>query len=534
MVRIVPEGCGVLQEIVSRKVHSVNIKREKFLNILIYTSVFWIFAHGYRFMNNLYTSDALVEVFQDDIYWQRSLGRFMQPVVMIFRGSICAPWLIGCISVVLFSLAIYVVAELAEIDNRLILSILSGALVCNMTLTSATAAFLPWVDVYALALLLAVLGVWFFFKDKLLCYPAGCICLIVSMGLYQAYVDVALVMIMIVLIGKMIKGMDTKAFFTNVSKLFGSLVVSAVGYWCVFKAVLFIHKVEAATTYNGLSGVGDYTNVSFLELLSDTYGKFFSYLFDRGSFSSTIILNTRISAVWDKMIIVCVFLCMIVTFVGLILLNKRRKTTWLSRILQIVAILLFPLAANFVNVFSKGMEHALMVYAVFFFYVLFLYVFNQLISQKEKAGMLQTVCLLPIALIVWNNIVFSNQVYFKVDMMDRAALSYATRVVDRIETVEGYEAGVTPVVFIGQPEKSIYIGEVDYLRDVHVYGIDGSKTPFSYGSSFASYIRNYLNSGILVIEKSIPEEITNSMKDFPAEDSVAFYEDVLVVKLSNR
>ncbi|MBO6008304.1 MAG: hypothetical protein J6P78_07070, partial [Lachnospiraceae bacterium] len=72
-----------------------DIKPGKIKDILLYSVIFWMAAHGYRFMNNLYTGDTLGNIFQDDILWQRSLGRFMQPATMIFRGCIASPWLLG-------------------------------------------------------------------------------------------------------------------------------------------------------------------------------------------------------------------------------------------------------------------------------------------------------------------------------------------------------------------------------------------------------------------------------------------------------
>ena len=99
----------------------MEVKRKKLLNIFIYTAIIALFAHGYRFLNNLYTSDALVEVFQDDIYYQRSLGRFMQPLIMVTRGVICSPWLIGCLSIVLLTLSVYFISEMLEIENGLLL-----------------------------------------------------------------------------------------------------------------------------------------------------------------------------------------------------------------------------------------------------------------------------------------------------------------------------------------------------------------------------------------------------------------------------
>lgn len=509
----------------------MEVKRKKLLNIFIYTTIIALFAHGYRFMNNLYTSDALVEVFQDDIYYQRSLGRFMQPLIMVTRGVICSPWLIGCLSIVLLTLSVYFISEMLEIENELLLFFLSGVLICNVTVTSACAAFLPWVDVYALALLLATLGVWLYFKDKWWGYLLGSVLMICSMGLYQAYIDVALALITILLIGRLFNGEKVKRFFIRMGKIVGSLIGTAIGYWCAFKLILKIHHVTEATSYNGLSDVGQYEGVSIIGLIGDTYQKAFSYLLNQKTFVSTILLDIRISDAWVILLRMCFFVCAGLAIAFIVQLNIKNKTSLWSRILQALALILFPLMCNAVNIISKGMEHDLMVYAVFFFYVLVIYVMGRIHGESGFTNVKLTVTMIPIALIVWNSVVHSNQVYFKVDMQDRAALSYTTRLVASVEHTEGYEPGVTPVVLIGWPEPGSYFSEVLYLRDVHCYGTD-TKTPFSYGGSLPSYLRNFLAVPMNITEAEIPDSFVKEMNEYPGDNSIAYYNDFLVVKFS--
>ncbi len=510
----------------------LKIKKEKLLRILAYTVLFWIIAHGYRYFNNLYAGDAFIEVFQDDIYYQRSLGRFMQPVILIFRGVICAPWLLGVTSVLIFSVSFYIVAELLRIDSKSLLFFMCGILVCNNTVTSASAAFLPWVDVFALALFLAVLGVYFLFKDKWWGYLAGIVLLICSMGFYQAYIDVALGLIIILLIVKMADNENVIVLIKRAAKLIVSLIVSAVGYWCLYKVILVIHKVEEADSYNGLGGVGDFGGISFFKLLGDTYAKFFAFLGEGGGFASMILRGIRVDDIWHGVSIFCIIVCGLLTVTLLVLLNIKNRTSVVNRVLQFLAVLLFPLIANIVNVISKGMEHALMAYSVFLYYVLLIYLLNRYAGCCEIKPVRMGICMVPVFALIWINVVFSNQIYFKVDMQDRAALSYATRVVAQIEEMDGYEPGVTPVVFVGNPEYSDNNGAVDYLKQIDVYGLADSKTAFFRGRSFQTYLKYYLNADIVILEEAIPTEFTADMGEYPEKGYARFIGDILVVKLS--
>ena len=156
-------------------------QKSKILYVSVSAIIIWTITHGYRFMNNLYTCDALIEVFQDDILFQRSLGRFMHPLVMVMRGCISNPWFIGILSLFFITASIYFVSEILKIEKPLMLILLGGLLICNNTLISSVAGFLPWMDVYTIALFLSVIGVWFYEKDKLYGYILGSIAFIMCM-----------------------------------------------------------------------------------------------------------------------------------------------------------------------------------------------------------------------------------------------------------------------------------------------------------------------------------------------------------------
>lgn len=48
---------------------------QRFLCVVC-SAVFWyLFAHGYRFSNNMYSHDALLQIYQTDSAWQIALGR---------------------------------------------------------------------------------------------------------------------------------------------------------------------------------------------------------------------------------------------------------------------------------------------------------------------------------------------------------------------------------------------------------------------------------------------------------------------------
>lgn len=504
-------------------------QKSKILYVSVSAIIIWTITHGYRFMNNLYTCDALIEVFQDDILFQRSLGRFMQPVIMVMRGVICSPWLIGIISLFFMILSAYFIAQILEINNKISLFVLCGILICNSTMTSSVAGFIPWLDVYMIALFLSVLGVWLYQKNKLYGYIAGSICFICSIGFYQAYIDVAITLLIILSVLELATKKEFKKTILKSCKYVGGLMLSGVGYFIVHKVVCKIHHVNETSSYHGLSQLGNYDNFTLLGLIAETYSKFFKYLFRQETFVSTILMNIRISNVWVIFLNICLVISILIIFSGLIYLNNKNKTPIYQILLQIIGVILIPFSINFVCFLSKGMEHDLMLYAFCFIYVFALTIIDKHITENSSKKVLRFIPILPLVFVIWNSFVFSNQVYFKIDMSDRAALSMATRIIDDIEDTDSYVPGSTPVAFAGTLDKSKYMNPVPYLKDVK----NGDwPTPFTYEQSLPFYIKNYLDCNINVYNLPVDDAVLSEMSEYPSEGSIKYVGDILVIKIS--
>ena len=501
--------------------------RDKARSILLYSVIFWMAGHGYRFLNNLYTGDTLTSIFQDDIWWQRSLGRFMQPLSMIFRGVIVSPWLLALISVLFFAGAVYMISDLLKLDDRVVLFVICGILSCNITVTCALAAYTPWIDIYMTAFFLAVLGVRLFWTDRLSGYILGILCFVMCMGFYQAYICVAFILMAMLFVIELSQVKPDRAFALRVVKTGAATLLSGGLYYALYKIVLRLHHVEEAVSYNSLSNLGAGEGKSLGTLIAGTYRNYFYYLTHQGTFVSTYLLGRKVSDVWDAMVALCVAAAAVILIARLIVINVRNKTTVLQRILQVLLIICFPLFSNVIYILSGGMEYELMIFSFYF-----LFVMSAALNVKAEGGTVRKyLALIPIAVLVWHAVVFSNQVYLKVDMEDRAALSFATRVADDINNTEGYVPGVTPVRILGLPEASEHYGPVLYLKDVIIHG--NFDTPFNYESSLPFYMNYYLNERINYTSAPVPADVAASMPEYPENGSVAFVDDVLVIKLSD-
>jgi hypothetical protein len=504
-----------------------GIKSGKLKDILLYSVILWMAAHGYRFMNNLYTADTLASVFQDDILWQRSLGRFMQTFTMIFRGCIVSPWLVGIISMIIFSFSVYLISEILKIEDRVLLFMICAVLSCNVTITCAMAAYTPWIDVYMSAFFFAVLGVYLFTKDRIVCYIPGIVSLAVSMGFYQMYICVAFMLFAIIYIRELSEKKPDKAFLIRAGKTVIGVVLSGGLYFALYKLVLAVHHVVEAMSYNSLANMGGVEGPGFGSLLAGTYERYIYYLTHQGTFVSTYLLGRKVSDAWDILIVICVMAVVLILLAGLAIINKRNGSSVLQMVLQAVLVLCIPLFSNVIYIISNGFEYDVMIYGIYFIYVLFAVILAKAASTRK----MMFIALIPVFVIVWHSVVFSNQVYMKLDMEDREALSICTRIADDVCETEGYEPGVTPVKIVGSLEFNEHHGPVIYLKDVTIHG--NNNTPFNYIRSFPFYMNYYLNEDMNFTTQDVSEEITDLMPEYPEKGSIAFVDDVLVIKLSD-
>lgn len=507
-----------------------SANKKKYLYILFLSLFIGTVAHGYRFMNNLYTHDALLDVVEDTLQYQRSLGRFMQTFTILLRGSICTPWIIGVIGIIFFSFTVFFITDLLEIENKISIALIAAISICNIAITTSAASFIPWFDVYAVALFFAVFGVWLFTRDKWWGYLGGCSSIVISLGFYQAYIDVALFMLLIVFMKTFRNSKKISVVWIKIAKTAGALVCSAGAYYGLYKLVCIIHHVPSTDSYNSMSTLEVSSGTTFGRLFIDAYKTFFNYLADTSGFYAKIGSHTDI---WTILVLCATISTLVLVVAGIFVLLYSKRNHWSIYVIHIIGICAVPLFANFVYIISKGVLHVLMTYS---FILIFIWAISlweeasQLISKKiVKAGWIIAIALTMIY--VWNNIVFSNQVYYRLDLQAKAFDSFATRMINDIENTDGYEYGKTQVVIYGNFESSPYIREMPYFNDVTAYGI--GKTPITYMSTFTSYTTYYLNVYLIYTYSSDSSEEIKKMPSYPSAGSIVMDGDVLIIKISD-
>ena len=516
--------------------NKIHPPSKRLLIAIIATLSFYIMTNGYRLSNSMFSGDSLLMLHQNDSAWQIALGRFVQPFLVMLRGGIVTPFLISVISIFWLSLSVYLLTDFIESTNILSITLIAAVMVCNSTLLSANATFLHNADFYTFALFLSIWGIWLIKKERLINTIMGVLSLSISLGVYQSYICVAIALVMIHFLFFMLECPTFKATIKKLFKYGLCFIAAAAAYWITWKIFQKIFGIWTADTYNGMASLGDYSDVSLLSAIGSAYNLVFDHFFQPDTFITIPFRGISLSVVWIYILRFCNIALVILFIFTTIRLNLKRHTKVWHRLFQVLTIVLFPLGINFVCIMSKGMVHTLMIYAFCLVYILTIIFAEYLQTNYPKTGNTKfhfpmTIVCFCIIVVCWSNIVYSNQVYLKKDLQEKATHSLMTRIVYEIESFDNYIAGTAPVAFSGSFEDTPYIHDIAEFEELQIYGME--KTSLTYPGTDYAYLKYLLNVNMNLTRISDENETVKQMPLYPAPGSVAYVDGILVIKISD-
>jgi hypothetical protein len=502
-------------------------KKRDLLFTLAATFFWGLIAHGYCYFNLFYSHDSLY-VYQNDAGWQISLGRFLQPLYIRLRGNIYTPSLVGLLSLVFIGISVWLIMRLFNIRDKFLIILSCGILTVNTTVTLLNATYIEWIDIFTLSLLLAVGSVYLCRNVKYGAFLSA-ILLVCSLGLYQAYLQVAVFLHMMFAVLDLLRNEDFFKVIKNGLRAIGSMLLGLVAYYVTLKIVLRRTGIELANNYNGLTNVGKYDGIrSILGYIKTTYRNVFTY------FKTPVTYHSKITG-WVNLALA------LIAFGIIVLLVYSRKLERKSILLLAGLLALMPFGINVVCFISKGMEHDLMIYSFNLFYifvaVLFIEAKSLPVLDKYRDALVARYWLpFLIGIVLFNNLIYANQAYMKKALEYQSTLSTMSRIVDRMEETDGYVLGETPVVFVGALSSSeLSAGRAGF--DLAGTGLEANCS-VTYYLTYGWYFKYVLAYPINLLDSTASAEWSEQeevleMSAFPARNSCKIIDGTMVVKLSN-
>ena len=173
----------------------------------VYTFVLGLIAHGYCFLNIFISQDSLNDFYAASKWQKASMGRIFYSIYISFtRGRVVLPWLIGIFALCWVALAVFLLCKIFEVNNSKIICLFAGICITNTTVYALAATYIHDLDADLFALFLSVLSVFLWkraiyedkFRDKCVFVLLSSLSLSVTLGIYQSYVSVTLVLMMFV------------------------------------------------------------------------------------------------------------------------------------------------------------------------------------------------------------------------------------------------------------------------------------------------------------------------------------------------
>ena len=504
-------------------------KAQRLLFICVCTAVFSLMAHGYRYLSMSFSGDAMLLTQTGEEIYQISLGRFLQPVYWQIRGYITAPLLIGLFATAFLCLSAAVIVSLFGITRPLHIALVCGILTANETLAVSNATYLPWTDVYMLALLLCTLGVYVSCR-----FPHGWlispVLYFLSLGLYQSYLPTAATLVILLLLLDTLKGRSVASVWQRGVRACLSLLFSLLLYAAVLNIVVRMTGAGMSNDYNGVGRVGIPPLAEIPALLLDTFLTPIRILF----VPDAPVMSWHVTTVPAELHI------LLFGFAAVLLIRHVRRIGMGARLTVLFLLLVLPLGMNFIQFIARGIASGLTIYAYHLLYLLPIALsaheslpnarLPRRIVQLCRAG-----CCGLLGLLLSLNIATSNQMAFKRDLEFYATTSAMARVLDRAEQTQGYIPGETPVVLIGMlPSSSISMERPGFETIAKAQGMR-----YTYGAAYETsnywYLQMALGEPINLVSHAQRQKLTAGMptlEGFPYEGCCLMQDGYLYLRLN--
>ena len=485
---------------------------------LISTVVCSFAVHGFLFTNEFFSHDSIsyFTYATGSFSFYTGIGRFVIPVYEMLKGDVAAPWLIGLLYILWMSFSSLLTVQLLKIRSTLGIVLTSALLCSNTALTLTGATYIYCMDEYAFALFAAVAAVYFIHRGTWRTVP-GVLLLMVSLAVYQAYFTVAACLCFLVILQKLAAN---EPFGKTLRSGIWYLFVLAVGFsayyglWSLICQISGVAKRRVEESLLGGSGLEAIINL--------VYEANVTYV--RGLFDSSGVLGWLMPAVH------CLLLAALGWRLMKLLMNKQLRIG--NKVLLLVLTCLIPTAFNSASILLAGSATQLMTFAGELIYVLLIVSYEP--SEEHPVSVpLRSVAAVLLCCVLWQHIVYANQVYMKKELDQTATISLATRMIDRVELLEGYIPGETPVAFVGRLDRNTYLncGRDEFMELDKTVGL---WSDYSATYNLGRYLTDYMNYPLhwdTETDFSQMEEV-KAMPVFPAADSIRMIEGTVVVKLS--
>ncbi|MBQ8822336.1 MAG: glucosyltransferase domain-containing protein [Lachnospiraceae bacterium] len=500
----------------------VHIKRNCRLAFMA-AFVVGVLTHAPIMLSDIPNHDGL-----DSLYFDQNMitsGRWFLTIACGFSSYFTLPWLIGLLGLSMLALAAAVLVDFLEVQKSWAVVLISAMLAAFPVLAS-TFAYVFTLDGYMMAFLFAILAVWCVKKWKK-GFIAGGFFLAFSMGIYQSYLSLAVVLsIYGILIIFMTESTVKEKLLAGVKYLYMG-IVGVAGYYIILQLLLKIQGKELAA-YQGIDGMGAGLGSGILDTVKSMYRDFFGF-----TLKGNVLVNNGFSMV---AMVVLVLLTLFV-LLGVAVTRKWMKSPWFYMILLLLAVGI-PVATNIIFVVSPNVTyHLLMRYQWVLFPICMVAFVCRYVPEKFR-NMSEWLLLLSSLVLAFNFVVTDQIAYSNLEKKYEKTYAYCLRLLDRIEQTEGYYPGI-PIAMIGVVgDEQFPVTNLTEHVTSGMIGMTGDYLLYT-GNNYRLFMQSYLGATLNILPSEAMAEMYYheeyvAMDSFPGENSVKIIDGIMYIKTENE
>jgi len=484
----------------------------------IWALVMGLCAHLYKITNWLPNWDGLV--FRYDAQNMISMGRWFLPVVCAPSSFYDLPFIAGLMAIIFHGLGGVCILKMFGIRKN-ITAALIGAMVATFPTVTSVMMYNYVADGYALAFLFSCIAAMLITKDKP-CYIGSLVLIALSAGIYQAYITVTIMLLLLSLILELIY--KNTAVKKVIFKSLKFLLTGVLGMALYYLVMVILLKITGTTLldYQGFESATSFKGIDITGALYIVKESFVSYFFD---FSK----GTNVFGIINSIVFVLTFI--------LYLKDVIKNKLSIGKILMLsVFVILLPVGASVLSFISSGIDyHNLMKMGFLVFYLFF-------ILQYENSGQnaLKSWAILGItAILIFNQTIIANVSYHKLNMAYEKSYGTLIRIADRIEQTEGSK-GCDRILVLGcLPKSEAYSvklpPDMTGTTDGYILRADDEIVG---QSVLCSALNDYCGKNYKFISGEEKSELlkridADSLNNWPEKNSVSVIDNVIVIKLGD-
>lgn len=485
--------------------------------------VIGLVAHLYKITNWLPNWDSLV--FRYDAQNMLSIGRWFLPVASGISSFYDLPWVTGLMAIFFHAIGAVAIVEIFNV-KKAVTACLIGATVVSFPTVASVMMYNYVADAYALSFMFSVLAAFFLTREKPK-YLVSVILITLSVGIYQAYITVTIMLLLSFLIVKaLFDNVEIKKLFIYGTKF---LITGALGLVLYYLVLIFLLKLTK-TTLLDYQGFGDAASLAGIDVFASLYSikeSFFGYFFDfSNGINAFSVINIIIA---------------IASFVLYIAYIIKNKTDLLRLIIVTFLVIMLPIGANVLCFINGTIDyHNLMKMGFLIIYLLFILIYEKIDFQKISLQAIKSWSVLVIsAVLIFNYIIIANVSYHKLNISYEKSIGTLNRIADRIEQIDGSDDCNNVLVLGSFDNSEAYSSNLppDMTGTTDGYIIRADDEIVGQ-SVLCAALNDYCNKEYKFIsgeekQKLLSKIDKDGLSNWPDKNSIQIIENVIVIKLGD-